>query len=324
MCFSHRKKPSCIVAILSSLMLALSIAMIVLSFKFTGADIFKAFKGEDEELDKLANIIFYILCAFSFIALVLGIWGITLIKCTNLCCPVVYGVCLLPTWIITIVFGAVIAWFSNSSPATIQSFCNLNEDSDSILIEYGRKVVNSYDGEIGKLVNEIMCSRECPCADLPNKSTWLSMDEHFLNQIGRTKLATSALYTPFDFSGEGAVIYKNFASCYKDMLAGKTSRVQPEVAEFRNRFSENQLDLAIDFANYFEEAYKCSGICTAAIFYYSLPVVEGVPSEVCLMYLKQEVQDSLALMGIFSVVTGLVMLFTFLFQYCLWADYDSK
>jgi len=49
MCFSQRKKPACIVAILSSVVLALAIAMIALSVKFTGADLFRAFKNEDGE-----------------------------------------------------------------------------------------------------------------------------------------------------------------------------------------------------------------------------------------------------------------------------------
>lgn len=53
--------------------------------------------------------------------------------------------------------------------------------------------------------------------------------------------------------------------------------MQPELAEFRNRFEENNLDLAIDFANYFEEQYRCSGICKSALFYYSLSVTEGIP-----------------------------------------------
>ena len=131
------------------------------------------------------------------------------------------------------------------------------------------------------------------------------------------------LYTPFDFSGEGGVIYRKFADCYRDILDGKTSRVQPELAKFRNRFEEGNLSLAIDFANYFEEAYGCSGICKAALFYYSLPVTQGKPEKVCLMHLKEEVQSNLAYMGIAAIVAGLVMLFTFVFQYCLWAEYDK-
>lgn len=142
--------------------------------------------------------------------------------------------------------------------------------------------------------------------------------------MGRTRKPRSVLYEPFDFSGEGAVVYQEFKACYKDILAGRTSMVQPEVAKFRNRWSESQLSLAIDFANYFETTYRCSGICEAAIFYYALPVLEGKPDKVCLMFLKEEVQNNLSYMGITAITAGLVMLFTFVFQYCLWADYDDK
>ena len=183
-------------------------------------------------------------------------------------------------------------------------------------------MVSAYDDEIGRLVNEIMCSRECPCPDVFNKNTWLEMPEHELNLVGRTGFAQSSLYVPFDFSGTGAVIYRQFSDCYKDILSGETSRVQPELAEFRNRFEENNLDLAIDFANYFEEQYGCSGICRSALFYYSLPITSGKPATVCLMYLKEEVQNNLAYMGVAAIVTGLVMLAAFIFQYCLWAEYD--
>jgi len=58
------------------------------------------------------------------------------------------------------------------------------------------------------------------------------------------------------------------------------------------------------------------------MFYYALEVIEGKPDQVCLMYLKEEVQDNLSYMGVACIVAGLVMGFTFIFQYCLWADYD--
>ena len=277
MCFSARKKPACIVAILSAVILATAIAMIALSVNFTGADIFKAFKDEDGEVNKLKNVTFYILGGISLLALILGFCGLCLMKCNNRCCPIVFGVCLLPTWIATFIFGCIIAWFSNSSPSTIQQFCS-NEAHDSMVIEWGRGLVDEYDAGIGKLVNEIMCSRECPCPDVPNKSTWLNMDEVDLNSIGRTSLEISTQgYTSFDFSGEGATVYRKFSDCYRDILTGNTSRVQPEVTEFRNRWRENQLSLAIDFANYFEQTYFCSGICESAIFYYALDVTEGKP-----------------------------------------------
>jgi len=224
MCFSQRKKPACIVAILSGVVLAVACAMIALSLKFTGADLFKAFKDDDGEVEKLKNITFYILGSFSVIAFVLGIWGLCLLRCNNRCCPIVFGVCLLPTWIVTFIFGCIIAWFSNSSPSTIQQFCN-KDDYDSMFIRWGRNLVSQYDDEIGDMVNRIMCSRECPCPDIPNKSVWLTMDEFVLNNIGRTQLETSTLYTPFDFSGQGGTIYRKFSDCYDDILAGATSKV---------------------------------------------------------------------------------------------------
>ena len=42
-----------------------------------------------------------------------------------------------------------------------------------------------------------------------------------------------------------------------------------------------------------------------------------------MLYLKEEVQNNLSYMGVSSIVAGIVMLFTFIFQYCLWADYDK-
>ena len=76
MCFSQRKKPACIVAFFSAVIFILACIMLALSIKFTGADIFKAVKDEDGEMDKLKNITFYILASFSSIALILGIWGL--------------------------------------------------------------------------------------------------------------------------------------------------------------------------------------------------------------------------------------------------------
>ena len=81
MCLATRKKPACIVAILSAVILATAIAMIALSINFTGADIFKAFKDEDGEVNKLKNVTFYILASISGLALLLGVCGLCLLKC---------------------------------------------------------------------------------------------------------------------------------------------------------------------------------------------------------------------------------------------------
>ena len=120
MCFSQRKKPACIVGIFSAVIASVAASMVLLSINFAGADVFKAFKDEDDDVNKLKNLLFYILTTFSLLALILGVWGLCLLKCTNRCCPILFGICLLPTWIVTFIFGCIIAWFSNSSASTIQ------------------------------------------------------------------------------------------------------------------------------------------------------------------------------------------------------------
>ena len=53
-------------------------------------------------------------------------------------------------------------------------------------------------------------------------------------------------------------------------------------------------------------------------------MTEGIPDKVCLLYLKEEVQSNLQYMGVAAIVAGLVMGVAFIFQYCLWADYDEE
>lgn len=172
MCFVKRKKPACIVAVLSGVVFALSCLMILLSVRFTEADVWKAINSEDAEIEKLKNTTFYILATFSAIALVLSVWGLCLVRCEGRCCSMIFGLCLLPTWATTFVFGCLIAWFSNSSKSTIQQFCN-NDDWDSFVFRWGRDLVAEYDDGIGSLVNSVMCSKECPCSDNPSKNIWL-------------------------------------------------------------------------------------------------------------------------------------------------------
>ena len=119
-------------------------------------------------------------------------------------------------------------------------------------------------------------------------------------------------------------MYDTFSDCYQDILDGNTPRVQPEVEEFEDKWKDESLSMAIAFADYFEDLYQCSGICESPLFFYSLPLSEGKPDQVCLLHLKDEVQNNLSYMGIASIFAGLVMMFTFIFQYCLWADYENK
>jgi hypothetical protein len=80
----------------------------------------------------------------------------------------------------------------------------------------------------------------------------------------------------------------------------------------------------MNLLNYFEQKYTCSGICSPALFYYSLPLTEGVPSATCLSFLKEEIGSSLTYLGVASIVVGIVILLIFICQYALWCKYEDK
>lgn len=78
------------------------------------------------------------------------------------------------------------------------------------------------------------------------------------------------------------------------------------------------LDVGIKVVTWFENKYTCSGICNTALFYYSLPLSEGIPDETCLTHLKQEIGDTMTYLGVAAVVIGVLAFLVFLVQYCLW------
>ena len=46
------------------------------------------------------------------------------------------------------------------------------------------------------------------------------------------------------------------------------------------------LNTAFTILTYFESKYKCSGICKTALFYYSIDLSAGMPTQNCLIFLK--------------------------------------
>ena len=65
------------------------------------------------------------------------------------------------------------------------------------------------------------------------------------------------------------------------------------------------------FMKFFEETYKCSGICEPAFFYWTRPLSDGRPTQTCLTFLKNEITYNLASLGIVSIVTGGIALLAF-------------
>ena len=101
--------------------------MVFLSFRFREAEVFNLGEGaatkdsnDPNEITDFKNNAFVLLMIISCFAIILGSCGISLMMIKHRGCAVLFGCTLLPAWIMTFVFGAMIAIFSNSSKSTIQ------------------------------------------------------------------------------------------------------------------------------------------------------------------------------------------------------------
>jgi hypothetical protein len=87
--------------------------------------------------------------------------------------------------------------------------------------------------------------------------------------------------------------------------------------------SESTISTGIAILTYFESKYTCSGICRPGLFYYSLTLDKSFPTTNCLGYLKQEIGNNMAYLGITSIVVGGLLFFIWIFQYCLWKRFPK-
>lgn len=88
-------------------------------------------------------------------------------------------------------------------------------------------------------------------------------------------------------------------------------------------FEDEKFQKAMQFIEFFEENFTCSGICSYALFYYTLPMADGPPSTTCLSHMKSVIEDNLTFFGMACVTCGVIMFITWLCQYLLWKKYDE-
>ena len=77
---------------------------------------------------------------------------------------------------------------------------------------------------------------------------------------------------------------------------------------------------SFDLVEYFENTYKCSGFCSEGLFFMSLPLSEGVPTEHCIDSLQEAFKGAKPL-TLVLILTAVFALLLFLIQYTLWCKY---
>lgn len=70
---------------------------------------------------------------------------------------------------------------------------------------------------------------------------------------------------------------------------------------------------AMKMMGFFEHKYTCTGVCKSSLFYYSLDLAHGVPSETCLADVSTEIKSSMFYIGVPALVTGAVMFMIWVF-----------
>jgi len=353
-----RKGWALVITILSGVVLLCGIAMVALSTAFytKDDDMWSADLGEvSEDFKRIKQGIFGCLLTFSLIALFTGVGGMTCGcgpckpgGCWHRVWPVFYGIALFFVWLIYIIMGGITVGISAGAPEQIQSFC----DGDSHdMVEWASDTIKTVDDTVNKYSSTLMCSYKCPCS--ANKAQkWLEIEEDDLNEYGRTKKPVGNTGTlnrdpTKDDDGNYRIVtaltntYDNFDECNKMLQKKKkeydqnnpSSRLLQALPANNNQNTPTDdysyvptgdiVDTGIKVIQYFEQKYKCSGICTTALFYYSLDLTKGIPRETCLKSLKEEVGDSMTWLGSCTLTVGVICLLIWFLQYVLWCKFDD-
>lgn len=167
-----------------------------------------------------------------------------------------------------------------------------------------------------------MCTRNCPCDVNTNSGQWTSLTVAELATYQRSK---TFVFT----ANDDIVTYDSYDKCIENvqdpslvenMQAGYTADYA--FYQFAKNFRE-QTDFTDikEWIEFFENEYECAGICNKALFNWIQPVAEGIPTQSCVTSVKDDLTGSFMGLGIATLVSGVLLFFIWLCQYCLWKKY---
>ena len=167
-----------------------------------------------------------------------------------------------------------------------------------------------------------MCSRNCPCKASDKSNQWKAIKEEDLISFERkrdfvfTDIASVQTYDSYDACIAGVTDPSDIANRKAGNLA------TPQFYQFAKEFREqNDFDKIKDWIAFFENEFDCAGICKPALFSWTQSVNSGKPLSSCIGAVKDELKGSFMGLGICTLVSGILLFFIFLFQYCLWKKY---
>ena len=130
-------------------------------------------------------------------------------------------------------------------------------------------------------INQLMCSKNCPCKDIPNKNEWTDLSAEELKETYRREL-------PFVFS-KSEPAFSSYSECLKSRAllssweVGRYTEKQELNPTYRFWYFAKAFSEQIDFPQvehwieFFESSYNCAGICKPALFSYNANIEAGIP-----------------------------------------------
>ena len=345
MCFSSRKTPACIVGFLSILGIVAGILMIYFAAKLRNSEFLDKVQEIDEvesqvDIKAYRDIVFIVLLLFSLVAIVAAVMGIGSCKIKNRCYTCCYGILLLPTWITVMTMGGISVFLSYAAEDAVQEQCEsyvskfevgidglsdkLNELKDAEDKAkaagvndnplFADKCAKNYDSDIPLsieiydklLINQEMCSINCPCKPISKRNQWTDMSQEELEKIDRCR--------DWDFSGT--------ITTYKECLVTPGPNAKVRFQGFAEGIVDSDSwDSLADFIEFFEIQLDCAGVCKPAIFSFAQSIEDGKPNKSCVLGLMDSISDEFVGLSIATFVSGILLFFIFFFNYCLWKKY---
>jgi len=337
-CFSGRKTPACIVFFLSFLAVAAGIMMIVFAARLQNSEFLDKVQDVDEvetavDLKKYRNLFFIGLVLFALIAIVAAIMGIGACKIKHRCYTCCYGLLLLPTWIMIILIGTGAVFVSYASEDVIEDKCAEYMDKFETGIDnLGNKITDLTNGDTSGgssnplladncaqiydtdvpismqiydslLINEEMCSINCPCKPVDERFEWVNLNRA---EIGRCR--------DWDFTGT--------ITTYKECLQQPGPQAKIRYQGFAEGLvSQDSWDGIADFIEFFENQLDCAGICRPALFSFSKSIENGRPNNSCVKGLMENIDQEFVGLSAATLISGILLFFIWIMQYCLWKKY---
>jgi len=91
---------------------------------------------------------------------------------------------------------------------------------------------------------------------------------------------------------------------------------------FATKFRDQEdFNVIMEWIEFFENEYTCAGICSPAMFYWGLSIETGKPISSCIKSIKDDLTDSFKGLGVATLVSGFLLFFIWIMQYCLWRKF---